>query len=83
MDTLETAELADLRKKVTAFIYNGSNGDAVARAIVDGDSTDTGTATILAEASLDDELAAHGGFRFFLAACAFETILAAREKEHR
>jgi MFS family permease len=81
MDTLETAALEEFRHKVTAFILDGSGGEAVARAIIDSGFTDTGTATILAEASLDDELAAHGGFRFFLAACAFESIHAAAEKE--
>jgi HEAT repeat protein len=83
MDTLETPELEGFRQKASAFIRDGSNGDTVARAIVDSDFTDTGTATILAEASLDDELAAHGGFRFFLAACAFEALHEAGEKEHR
>jgi hypothetical protein len=83
MDTLETPELEDFRQKVTTFVRDGSNGDTVARAIVDSEFTDSGTATILAEAALDDELAAHGGFRFFLAACAFEAIHGAGEKEHR
>ncbi len=83
MDTLETPELESFRQKVTAFIHDGSNGEAVARAIVDSYFTDAGTATILSEASLDDELAAHGGFRFFLAACAFEAIHRTLEKEHR
>jgi hypothetical protein len=44
----------------------------VARTIGDSGFIDTGAAMVLGEAALDDDLAAHGGFRFFLAACAVE-----------
>jgi MFS family permease len=57
---------------LTAFVVDGSRGAIVARAIDEAHFMDIGAATVLAEAALDDDLAVHGGFRFFLAACAVE-----------
>lgn len=75
MDTLEDDTPPELRANALAFVRDGSHGESVARAVADGDRFEPGIATILAEAALDEGLAAHGGFRFFLAACAFEAAL--------
>ncbi|HPG87566.1 MAG TPA: HEAT repeat domain-containing protein, partial [Spirochaetales bacterium] len=59
-----------------AFVTRGERGEVVARAIAESSFLDEGSATVLAEACLDEELAAHRGFRFFLAACAVEARIA-------
>ncbi len=62
----------DFSSSIRAFVGLGERGEVVARAIAGSGFLDEGAATVLEEACLDDELAAHRGFRFFLAACAVE-----------
>lgn len=67
-------ELAAFKASLSDFVRSGSGGAVVARAIGGSWDLDAGATAVLAEASLDDDLAQHGGFRFFLAACAIEAI---------
>lgn len=69
---LDTESLAAFKTALTAFVVDGTNGAVVARTIGDSGFIDIGAATVLGEAALDDDLTVHGGFRFFLAACAVE-----------
>jgi len=69
---LDQGRLTAFKNALTAFVVDGTNGAVVARTIGDSGFIDIGVAMVLAEAALDDDLAAHGGFRFFLAACAVE-----------
>jgi HEAT repeat protein len=68
---------AEFSAALGAFIENGERGEVVARAIAGSGDLDAGAAAVLEEACLDEELAAHSGFRFFLAACAVEALAAA------
>ncbi|MBN2873791.1 MAG: MFS transporter [Spirochaetales bacterium] len=67
-------QLAAFRASLAAFVHDGTDGVVVARAISGSGYFDAGVAVVLSEAALDDELAIHGGFRYFLAACAVEAI---------
>ncbi|OHD22351.1 MAG: hypothetical protein A2Y38_15750 [Spirochaetes bacterium GWB1_59_5] len=69
---LDQDSLAAFKTALTAFVVDGTKGAVVARTIGDSGFIDIGAAMVLGEAALDDDLAAHGGFRFFLAACAVE-----------
>lgn len=77
----EGARLAETKAGLAEFVETGRNGPVVARIIGGSGLFDAGTATVLAEAALDEDLAAHEGFRFFLAACAIES--ADMEKKQR
>lgn len=68
----ERGSAARLRASLAAFIADGSEGAAIAMALIRSRFIDIGAATVLAEAAIDDDLTVHGGFRFFLAACAVE-----------
>lgn len=59
---------------LASFVRDRSEGPVVARAIAGNDAMDAGASAVLSEAALDDGLAAHGGFRFFLAACAVDAV---------
>jgi HEAT repeat protein len=74
---------AAFKAALEAFVDNGSKGGAVARALDDSGFIDVGTATVLAEAALDDDLTGHRGFRFFLAACAVEAANAREDDDGR
>lgn len=69
---LDQGRRAAFRTDLTAFVVEGSNGAVVARTIGDSGFMDVGVAMVLGEAALDNDLTVHGGFRFFLAACAVE-----------
>jgi hypothetical protein len=82
LDTLDEASpppglagprMAAFKSALKGFVERGSDGAVIARTIDDAGFIDVGAATVLAEAALDDDLAAHEGFRFFLAACAVES----------
>lgn len=60
----------DFRQALKDFVIHGTEGPAIARSIADRTDLEPGIAIVLSEAALDAELANHGGFRFFLAACA-------------
>lgn len=82
-DTIEGDGASAFGAKAAVFVSDGSGGESIARTIAEGERFDPGVATILAEAALDEHLAAHRGFRFFLAACAVEAISPGDEKESR
>lgn len=75
--------MASFKTALAAFVEDGSKGGAVARALDDSGFIDIGTATVLAEAALDDDLTGHRGFRFFLAACAVEAANAREDGNGR
>ena len=68
--THEGAGISDFRQALTNFVLEGKDGVAVARGIAERTALEPGISIVLSEAALDAELANHGGFRFFLAACA-------------
>lgn len=70
----DVAKLAAFKSSLSDFVRNGTGGAVIARAIGGSWDLDAGATAVLAEAALDDDLAQHGGFRFFLAACAVEAI---------
>jgi len=72
MRGIEPGVAKAFKEALAGFVADGANGAVVARTIGETGFMDIGAATVLAEAALDDDLAAHGGFRFFLAACAVE-----------
>jgi HEAT repeat protein len=74
LDTLETASpgVDAFKAALKAFVSAGEAGAVVARTISGSGFLEEGAAAVLAEAALDEDLAGHAGFRFFLAACAAE-----------
>jgi HEAT repeat protein len=60
----------DFRLSLGNFVLECRDGVVVARAIAERAALEPGISIVLSEAALDEELANHGGFRFFLAACA-------------
>jgi len=60
----------EFKQALRNFVIQGSDGPVVARNIANRSGIEPGIAIVLSEAAIDGELASHGGFRFFLAACA-------------
>lgn len=75
--------LAAFKDSLRLFVRNGADGPVLARTIGRSAFLDAGTAMVLAEAAVDDDLAAYKGFRFFLAACAVEARDSSNKKETR
>lgn len=59
-----------LKEALQEFVIQGTHGPIIARTIIDRTAFEPGIAIVLSEAALDADLANHGGFRYFLAACA-------------
>jgi hypothetical protein len=68
------------RAALEDYIDRGEQSPRVAKTLVELSPMDEGVIAVLAEACLDAELAAHRGFRFFLAACAIAAALAKNPK---
>ena len=69
-DSQNDAAAMSFRQSLSNFVLEGKDGSLIARAITERTSFEPGIAIVLSEAALDCELVHHGGFRFFLAACA-------------
>jgi hypothetical protein len=60
----------EYKRALRNFVIQGGNGPVIAKSIADRTGIEPGITIVLSEAAMDVELASHGGFRFFLAACA-------------
>ena len=72
-----------LKQALRNFVIEGTNGPVIARGIADRTGIEPGISIVLSEAAIDGELAGHGGFRFFLAACAAGLPISSNSLHHK